>query len=407
MMEHFKKILRGLFWMGGLQGIIRLITFARLAVLARLLTPFEFGLFGIASLVLALLETLTDAGVNVFFIQKEGKLKDYLDTAWVVSIIRGIFIFLVLYLGSNAIAYFFHSTTSSNLIKLIALASLLRGFINPSIVRFQKELKFHKEFVLRAASVFVDVITSIIVAIITRSAIALVWGMIASVLVEVTISHLFITPRPSLKIDFSKFKKLIHRGKWITLASIFQYLFANGDNITIGRLMNTYALGLYQMAYRISTIPITEISDVASRVNFAVYSQIYNDKEKLKEAYIKTILLIFFLVVPIGSVIFFLTRQVVLLIAGSNWLVIVPVLKVLSIFGVLRALEGSVTPLFLSQKKQEYVSAMNLLSIFGMGVTIIPLVSHFGILGASYAVLIGTLFSIPLALYYLFKIFKY
>ena len=121
MMEHFKKILRGLFWMGGLQGIIRLITFARLAVLARLLTPFEFGLFGIASLVLALLETLTDAGVNVFFIQKEGKLKDYLDTAWVVSIIRGIFIFLVLYLGSNAIAYFFHSTTSSNLIKLIKL----------------------------------------------------------------------------------------------------------------------------------------------------------------------------------------------------------------------------------------------------------------------------------------------
>src|SRR4030043_2096211 len=113
MMEHFKKILRGLFWMGGLQGIIRLITFARLAVLARLLTPFEFGLFGIASLVLALLETMTDTGVNVFFIQKEGKLKDYLNTAWIVSILRGAIIALILFSSAPWVALFFKSSQAT------------------------------------------------------------------------------------------------------------------------------------------------------------------------------------------------------------------------------------------------------------------------------------------------------
>ncbi len=402
-MSGFKKVIRGLGWMGGLRGFIRVITFARLAILARLLSPLEFGIFGIASLAISLLETLTDTGVNVFFIQKEGKLKDYLDTAWLVSILRGTVISLILFFGSAQIALFFHSSQASFLIKMVAGVSFLRGFINPSVVKFKKELEFHKEFFLRVFTTLADVIVSIVFAVVTKSAFSLVWGMVASVVVEVVISHLLIYPRPSFRLDLSKFKKVLNRGKWVTAAGVFQYLFANGDNIIVGRLMNTISLGYYQMAYRISIIPITEISDVVGTVTFPVFAKIRGNKKALRRLFFKILGGICLLVIPLGLIIFFFTDSVVNILVGSEWLTIIPALKILSIFGMIRAIEGAVPSLFLAVKKQEYVTALTLTSIIGLGITIVPFVSRYGIIGASYSALFGTLISIPVVVYCLWK----
>ena len=94
-MGYFKDTLKGLSWMGALRGAGRLMAVIRIAVLARLLAPQQFGLFAIASLAIALLEMLTETGINVFFIQEKDRVKTYLDTAWMISIVRGFVIFLV------------------------------------------------------------------------------------------------------------------------------------------------------------------------------------------------------------------------------------------------------------------------------------------------------------------------
>lgn len=75
--------------MAGLRGTTRVLSFARTAVLARILLPSQFGVYGIATLTLAFLETITASGINVFLIQEKKKLEEYVDTAWIVSILRG------------------------------------------------------------------------------------------------------------------------------------------------------------------------------------------------------------------------------------------------------------------------------------------------------------------------------
>jgi lipopolysaccharide exporter len=87
-MGYFRNAVKGVVWMASLRGSTRAIAYVKIAILARLLGPEEFGIFGIASLVLALLEILTETGINAYLIQEEGKIKKYLNTAWVVSIIR-------------------------------------------------------------------------------------------------------------------------------------------------------------------------------------------------------------------------------------------------------------------------------------------------------------------------------
>jgi PST family polysaccharide transporter len=351
-MSYTKEIIKGLSWMGALKAITRLITFGRVAILARLLSPIQFGVFGVATMGLAFLETLTDTGINVFFVQKEGKLEDYLDTAWMVSIARGTLIGLLLVSTSFYVANFFHSPEAQIALSLIGLCAFVRGFINPAIISFQQKLQFNKEFWLRFSIFVVDTVVSVTLAFITKSAISMVWGLIAGCILEVIASFVFIKPRPRLIWNKLKVKNILKRGKWVTLAGIFQYLFANGDNIVVGRLMDTAALGYYQMAYRISIIPITEITDVFSKVTFPVYSNFGSEKKRLWRAFSKTAGVIALLVIPISILIFAFPTFIVNVLLGKDWLTIVPALKVLAVFGVVRSL-SAVFLLFFYQLKNK------------------------------------------------------
>ena len=241
---------------------------------------------------------------------------------------------------------------------------------------------------------------------ITHSAISLVYGLLAGAVFEVCASHIFVTPGPKLRFVKDKLKRIIKRGKWVTFAGIFNYLFENIDDAVVGRLLNTTYLGTYQMAYKVSSLPMTEVSDVIQKVTFPVYSKMADDRQRLKKAFIKSLLATTLLVLPIGIILFFFSQEVVLILLGPKWFSVVPVIKVLSFFGVVRAITETTYPLFLSLKKQNYVSLITLFSIIGLFVTVIPLVKNFDIVGAGISSLAGALFAVPITVYLLNKIFK-
>src|SRR5680860_1435726 len=150
-MGYSRDVLKGISWTWLLRMCTRIISFLKIAILARFLSPAQFGLYGIASLVLLLLEVLTETGINVFIIQENEDVDSIVSTAWIISILRGILISLIIILLVPFISFFFRSPDSTNLIILIALVPFIKGFINPSIVKFQKELMFDKEFYFRGS----------------------------------------------------------------------------------------------------------------------------------------------------------------------------------------------------------------------------------------------------------------
>lgn len=404
-MGYTKDTIKGVGWVGGLRLITRIVSFARIAILARLLSPTQFGVFAVATLVTALLEVFTETGVNVILVQEKKDIKGYVDSAWVVSIIRGVVISAVIFFSAAFVSSFFRSPDSIFLIQLISIVPLIRGFINPSSVKFQKNLEFHKEFWYRFVIFSFDAVVAIVFAYITKSATSLVFGLLSGVIVEVILSFLVVKPVPHLCFDKEYISRIFRRGRWITLSSIFNYLYHNADNIVVGKILGTTSLGLYEMAYRISLLPITEIADVIQRVTFPVYTKISNDKERLKRAFAKTLLVVSFLSIPFGTIIFIFSKEIVLLLLGAEWISIIPVLRILAIFSVVRAISGSTSALFLSVNKQEYVAIATFFSITGLLLTITPLVYNFGLMGAGIAALIGTLIAVPVFAYFSFKIF--
>lgn len=394
-MNYAKIVAKGVFWTGSSKLLTRLVGFVRIAILARLLTPLDFGVYGVAALVLAFMEIVTETGINVFLVQGEGILKDYIDTAWIVSIFRGLVIFVFLFITSGTIALFFDSQNAALLVKLVAVVALLRGFINPALVSLQKELKFRTEFFFQFTLFAVETITALFFAFTLRSPAALVYAMIASALVEVVLSFVVFDLKPRLNFQMNKFKHVIKRGKWVTMSTLSRYGFEELDDVVVGKLLHTELLGIYQVAYKISSLPLTEIGQVFGKVTFPVYVQLVSDKLRLRRAYLRTLLTITILVIPFGLVFYFFPEFVITLLLGEQWLAATSILKALAVFGVAKAVVYTVYPLFNAMKLQERVATATFISFMGMILTIFPLIARFGAVGAAYAATIGLLLSIP------------
>ncbi len=401
-----RDTVKGVFWITILRIITRIIAYGKLIVFARILSPLEFGLFGVSALALAFLETITETGINVVLVQDNKNIKQSLSSAWLISILRGVVITTILLLFSPSIATFFNSPASYGLIQAISIVPFLRGFINPAVVIFQKELQFKKEFWFRLTIFCVDSVVSLVSILITQEVISLVYGLIAGVIVEVMLSYIVIKEYPTISFERKQVSHVFHRGKWVTLTGVFNYLFQNGDKIVVGKLLGTASLGLYQMAYNISIIPITEIADVFSKVSFPLYTKISSDPNLLKQTFKNNFIAISLLSVLFGSFLFIFADLLIHLTLGEKWVGIIPVLRVLSIFGIIRAIESIPFSFFLAFRKQEYITLITLVSIFGFLISILPFVMAFGIVGAALSATFGSIISLPFVWYYTKKILK-
>lgn len=402
-MGYSRQAFIGVSWVALLRFTTRLLSLGRILVIARIFTPKEFGLYGIASLVIALLEILVETGVNIIFVQEKNSIRKFLNTAWVVSIIRGILISVVILILAPFIASFFNDPSLLILILLISIVPFIRGFINPAIIIYQKELQFKNEFYFRFFIFFVESMIIIIVSLMTHSIYSLIAGLIVGALLEVILSFIVIRQKPKFQFQADLVKEVIEKGKWVTAGGIFNYLFHNIDDIFVGKILGTVSLGFYQMAYKISILPITEIADVLAKVTFPLYAKIADDRERLKKAFFKTLAVVSAFSLLFGFILINFTEEIVVLVLGEKWISIIPFLKILTIFGVIRGISGLTSTLFLAIKKQEYVSIVTFASFLILATIIIPFIDSAGLIGASFAVLIASVAVLPIMVYFTHK----
>lgn len=405
-MGYFKDTLKGVGWMGAFRVSYRVLGLVRIAIIAHLLSPLNLGVYAVATISLGFLEIITETGINIFLVQEKGDLKDYVNTAWVVSIIRGIIISLLILFSAGLVSKFFNLPDAKILLYLVATVPIIKGFINPSVIRFQKELRFEKQYFYKTSVFFVETLLAIIGAYITRSPLGLILGLIGGAIYEVIYTFIVVGPRPAFKYEIDKLRKIINRGKWITLYGIFDYIYTTSDNVIVGKMLGVAPLGIYSNAYKISTAPLTEIGGVFFGVTFAVFSKISDDVTRLKRAFIKNFLVTSLLMIFSGIFIYIFATPIVEILLGKGWEMAIPVVRLLTILGVVRGIATSSTSLLVARVKQKYATIVVIVSTLGLLTTIVPLVNSYGIIGAGLAAIIGTVVSLPFTIYYVGKTLK-
>ena len=390
-----KRSIKAGSWLFGYNTLARTVGLVKTGVIARILTPAQFGVFGVATLALSLLETFSETGVEQALIQKKQLKESDVASAYMVSIFRGLAIGLLLFLSAPLAGSFFGSPDSVLFIRVISLSPIIRNLRNPYMSHFRRRLEYKQDFAMRTAGTLVELIVGVTVALLTRSAWGLVAANVAGAVTETIVSYL-VSPR----FDFKKYKKstiksLLSFGGWLWGGSVLSYILNEGDDIVVGKMLGVTSLGYYQNAYKIASLPATQVTGVVSEVSFPAFSSIQQDKDRLKRAYKKTLGSTLLITGIMTVFIFIFAKQLTLLVLGDQWLPLVPALKVLTIFGGIRSIYSIVGSVFKAVGKPEIILITQFVRLVFLSVLIVPFVGANGIVGASWAVVLSSLVVLP------------
>ena len=392
-----KKALESGFWVFALQLVSRGIRFIRTIVLARLLSPNDFGLMGIAFLVLSALETFSQTGFNRALIQKKKKIEGYLDTAWTVQFLRGLILFLILFLTAPIAADFFHQPAAVLLIRIISFSELFKGLTNVRVVYFQKRLEFQKQFIYQLSGDIFDFVVVIFLVFISPHAWILAFGLAAGDFVRMVVSYIIDPYRPLLAFGQGQFREMFAFGKFIFAQSIILFFITRGDEVLVGRLLGATVLGLYQMGYNLANIGATEITHVVSQVSFPLYSHLQDNQRRLKRVLVKTLNLTTFFTLPVSGGIFVLAPEFTHLFLGEKWMGMVMAMMIICLFGALRSIGAAFGPVYQALARVDIPLKISSWQLAFLVIFIYPMTSYWGIEGTAVAITLSMVLSLFLS----------
>jgi len=401
-----EKTVKGGFWVFSLRIISRIFLFIRTVVLARVLAPEDFGTFGIALLLLSMLDRFSQTGFKKALIQKKDKTSNYLNIVWTIELIRGFGIAITIFMLAKPIAIFFNNLDAVNIIRAVGIVIILQSLNNVAVIYFEKELNFSKYFKYRFLATIVDMAVAIIAVFLLRNVWALVLGLLAGNLVQLIISYFIVSFKPKIKFDFKKTKELFGFGKWIFTSKIFTYLITDADDIFVGRVLGTSMLGFYQMGYKISNLSSTEIASTVSRVSFPAYSKLQDNLTKSKKAFLKILQFVTFLSFPIAGTIIALGDDFTRLFLGEKWIPMVPAMTLLALWGAIRSIGNTAGSLLTGIGRPDILTKVQMLQFFIIAMFIYPLSMKLGILGTALTIVISAVIMNLIRNHIIIKIFK-
>jgi PST family polysaccharide transporter/lipopolysaccharide exporter len=355
---------------------------------------------GIALVVISGLNRFSRLGLNEALIYNQHANVDrYLDTTWVMQIVRGIAIAAVVFLSAPFVADFFGEPRVTDLLKVLAVSPLVLGFHNPGAVYFDKNLEFHKKFAYRMSASAADFTLAVGYGLVYQNVWALVIGSVASSLTRVVASYGLHPYRPSLVFDVSKAKEMLSYGKWITVNTALGFVLTEGDDIIVGRLLGATALGYYKLAYRIGRVPTSEMSAVINDVVFAAYSKLQNDSAALRDAVLRTIQFVSFVSFPATVGLIIVAPLLIEVVLGEQWLRIVPVVRLLALDGLSRSITSILRRVWNAVGYPDYGTKISGVRLLIIGALIFPAIEWYGLEGVAIVLVVGRVAVMPVGLY--------
>lgn len=381
------------------------ITLVKLAILGRLLGPYAFGLFSLTTIALGVMEAATETGINVVLVQSPKPISHFLNTAWVIACIRGALIAGLMVILGFVLSNWYSEPQLLTLILLAAFVPLIKGFINPAITSYYKKLEFLPDAVYRLTLVAVDAIFAIALSWYLGSAYVFVWAMIITALFEVVISFVAFKEKPKFAFSMPVAKEIFSYSKGLTIATLFDYLHENLDNVIIGKQFSTTTVGFYQNAYGFGHKVTLDVTQSAYHSTMPIYGRFADDVARLKRAFLRTIVSSFG-VIAVLSAPFLLYPQVVVLILGSEWQPAVPLVVPLTLAGMTQSVALLQYGLFITKKSYFWLNAHKILSVVVLVGSLLILGSDKDISTISWLIFAGRVVVLPVALLGTWQVLK-
>ncbi len=391
-----KHLVRGSAWMIAARWAARLIGLVSTVVLARLLTPADFGVIAMAIIISGLLETIAYAGVDLALMRSGNDSRAHYDTAWTVQLILAVLVGILLLMAAPVAAAYFNEPRATGVMQLIALKSVIDGLQNIGIVAFRKELDFAKEFRFLLYGKLLNFAVIVGTAFWLRNYWALAIGMASASLINVILSYLMHPYRPRWCLE--KIREIWSFSQWLVISRVGAFLNRRTDEFVVGGLVGTSAMGNYHVASELSTMPSSELVMPMRRAMFPTLAKLSDEPNRFAAALLGTFSTIAALCMAVGFGLMSVAPELVAVFLGQKWLDTIPLMRWLALFGGFSALVLVLeVPLWVSAKT--HLSALQTWTELALLVPLVWLATKlYGLEGAAASRTIVSAAMIPLAL---------
>jgi teichuronic acid exporter len=374
------------------------------AILARLLTPTEFGVVAIISVFITFFNLLSNFGITPAIVQHKSLTDEDISSIFSISIIFGLLLSVIFFFTAPIIAEFYNEPVLINLSQLMSISILFNSLkVVPNAI-LMKKLKFKELGFINVIVNIISGIISIILAYFDFSFYALVYNSIISALL-IFIAYFYLAPiRPAIFIKLSSFLKIAKFSTFQFLFTFINYFATNTDNLLIGKFFSPSALGFYDKSYRLMLMPVQNLTQVITPVLHPVLSEYQDNKIIIYNAYIKIVKLLAIIGFPLSVFLFFNASELITLVYGNQWAQSIPVFKLLALTIGIQIVLSSTGSIFQATNRTDllfysgFLSSILMIAGIAYGVFIGK-----SLIDVGYGLLIAFLINIFQAFYLLVK----
>ena len=308
-----------------------------LTILARLVTPAEFGVVAAAQVVVSFVNIFQQLGVGPALVQREVLSDQHQRVAFTLTCVLGVVLTLTLWATAPLIAEFFRLEGLPPVLRMISLVFVFQSVAVVSASLLQRELAFRKLATVDVLSYGIGY--GLVGTVAAWSGLG-VWALVAAILAQSAIRSVLLLAarrhpaRPSTNRQAAA--DLLRFGSGFTVGRVFNHLALQGDNLVVGRWLGPTALGLYGRAYQLMASPATVIGTALDKVLFPAMSRIQNDAARLGRSYLRGVGVVAMVMLPTSGFVFVMAPELVALLLGTQWGDVVAPLRVFALGMLLR-----------------------------------------------------------------------
>lgn len=392
MSDSFKeKVSKGVVWVLAAKCSIVLLQLIIAAILTRLLDASDFGLMAVGLAVMLLLQNTTSTGFEAALIQRQEKVEDYISVAWTFELLRHLLLFLLLFLFAPVIASFLNDDRVLSILRVMSVSFIFRGFRNMGVVYFRKNLEFKKQYILDVFPIMTNLLVAAIAAYYFRTVWALVAGSVSSGIMLCALSYIMHPFRPRFDFSLARASKLLDFGIWVLCSGLLVMFQQQGITLFAGRVFGMSMLGYLNRAEAFSSKLYRHMVQMIWNIGFPAFSKVQDDKAKSREVFLRTMRLYLFIALPVAGGMIVMCDSLVRIVLTEKWIMLVPLIQIMSLFAVIEAVNTPSIILFQSAGKPK----VGTLILFGMimllSAIIYPLSQRMGIVGVPTALVLSAL----------------
>ncbi len=317
--EIKSKALKSVKWSSFGELLSRSISPLITLILARILMPSDFGILGVTTITIGILQSIQTFGLDAALIQRETELKKAANSVFWINFALSLFSYCLILLFAPVIGHFFHSDSVVNVLRVLCLQLPIYALCSTHFSLLKRGFLFKHLFFVKFGISLIPGLVAIPLALLGKGVWALVWGYLAGSVYQVLILWMISSWRPTFDFDKNITKKLLSFGFWVLSEGLLGMVIVWGDAIILGHFMGIGDLGIYRLGFSFVMFAFGLFFNPLSPVLYSTFSRLQSDFGQLKKTFLNVNQLIATVSIPMGVGLALCAGTISQAVFGDKW----------------------------------------------------------------------------------------